>query len=327
MKFLQIGLGSMGKRRVRCLKALGYQDITGFDPRADRRRDAEKLYGIRTVPGVARNDIAGADALLISTPPDTHLRYMRAAIKAGKPAFIEASVILKGLPEAARAARAGRVVMCPSCTLSFHPAIKLIRELVESGKYGRFANFSYHSGQYLPDWHPWEKVKDFYVSKKETGGGREIVPFELTWLCEIFGLPRQVAACYGSTMDVGAAIDDTYALAMKFRRGIGSLIVDVAARRAVRQLVINLERGQIKWNWEDRFLDIYDARIGKSFKKEFSLGKAARGYNKNIAEDMYIDEIRAFVDAARGKKNAFPNSLEKDMEVLKVLYRAEGRIR
>lgn len=326
MKFLQIGLGSMGKRRVRCLQALGHKDVVGFDPREDRRAEAQKLYGIRTVARADASAIAAADAVLISTPPDSHLEYIKACLKQRKPAFIEASVILKGLPGAARAARAGRVPMCPSCTLSFHPAIKLIRELVEGGKYGRFANFSYHSGQYLPDWHPWEKVKDFYVSRKETGGGREIVPFELTWLCEVFGLPVKVAACYGPTMDVGAAIDDTYALALKFRRGIGSLIVDVAARRAVRQLVINLERGQIKWNWEDKFLEVYDAKSGKLARRAFSLGKAAKGYNKNIAEDMYIDEIRAFVKAAR-REGAFPNTLEKDIEVLKVLYRAEGKVK
>ena len=40
MKFLIVGLGSMGKRRVRNLQRLGMTDITGFDPRADRRDEA-----------------------------------------------------------------------------------------------------------------------------------------------------------------------------------------------------------------------------------------------------------------------------------------------
>ena len=33
MKFLIVGLGSMGKRRIRCLKSLGYEDIVGYDVR------------------------------------------------------------------------------------------------------------------------------------------------------------------------------------------------------------------------------------------------------------------------------------------------------
>ena len=35
MKFLQIGLGSMGKRRIRCLQANRMSDIVAFDPRED----------------------------------------------------------------------------------------------------------------------------------------------------------------------------------------------------------------------------------------------------------------------------------------------------
>ena len=42
------------------------------------------------------------------------------------------------------------------------------------------SGFVYHSGQYLPDWHPWESYKDFYVSNPATGARREIVPFELS---------------------------------------------------------------------------------------------------------------------------------------------------
>lgn len=326
MKFLQIGLGSMGKRRIRCLRTLGYSDITGFDVKESRCGETRKLYGIKTVNRLSKSDFSGSDAVLISTPPDRHLEYMKRCLDARKPVFVEASVILSGLSDVARRARIQKVPVCPSCTLSFHPAVKLIKGIVEGGVYGKFTNFSYHSGQYLPDWHPWEKVKDFYVSKRETGGGREIVPFELTWLCEVFGLPVKVTGCYGKTLDVGARIDDTYALALKFKQGIGSLIVDVAARRAIRQLILNMERGQVKWNWENQFLEVYDAESGRTGRKIFSLGKAAKGYNKNIGEDMYVDEVQSFILAAKNKKK-FPNNLIKDIEILKILYRAEGRIK
>jgi hypothetical protein len=38
---------------------------------------------------------------------------------------------------------------------------------------------------------------------------------------------------------------------------------------------------------------------------------------------MYIDEIRAFVDAIEGKA-VFPNNLDNDHAVLKLLYRLEA---
>ena len=82
MKFLVVGLGSMGKRRVRCLQALGYRDVYGFDSRADRRKEAEKLYSIRTFDTVevAIKETA-PHALIISVPPDAHHIFMKTAVQ------------------------------------------------------------------------------------------------------------------------------------------------------------------------------------------------------------------------------------------------------
>jgi hypothetical protein len=40
---------------------------------------------------------------------------------------------------------------------------------------------------------------------------------------------------------------------------------------------------------------------------------------------MYIDEMKAFISAIEGK-GKFPNSLEEDVRVLKLLYQMEGRL-
>ena len=49
MKILIIGLGSMGKRRIRCLQNLGISDIYGFDTRIDRVQEACEKYKINAV--------------------------------------------------------------------------------------------------------------------------------------------------------------------------------------------------------------------------------------------------------------------------------------
>src|SRR3989338_8079548 len=73
IKFLQIGLGSMGKLRIRNLLHHGVSpsQITGFDIRDDRRREAEKLLGISTIKKFQGN----ADIFIISSPPNTHAQY------------------------------------------------------------------------------------------------------------------------------------------------------------------------------------------------------------------------------------------------------------
>ena len=206
MKALVIGLGSMGRRRVRCLQHHGVQAISGLDPRADRRDAAAREYGIAVQAHIEATDLAAFDVIVISTPPDQHHTAMAWAIDAGKPCFVEASVIRAPLPALAERARQRGVVVAPSCTLRFHPAIRDITEIVRSGRYGKVCNFSYHCGQYLPDWHPWEKVTDYYVSNPATGGAREIVPFELTWLVDALGWPAVAGGLRLRTTDVGAPI-------------------------------------------------------------------------------------------------------------------------
>ena len=55
-----------------------------------------------------------------------------------------------------------------------------------------YPTFYTTQGSILPDWHTYEDVSEYYVSKKETGGGREIVPFELTWITLVLGFPKRV---------------------------------------------------------------------------------------------------------------------------------------
>tara|TARA_Y100000590_G_scaffold431709_1_gene546756 strand:+ start:1700 stop:2674 length:975 start_codon:yes stop_codon:yes gene_type:complete len=323
MNFLVVGLGSMGKRRIRCLKALGYNEIIGLDRREDRRAEVKKIFSIETFNNINQINHENIDAIIISTPPDKHLEYILYAIEKSKSAFVEASVILEGLNEANILALDKNVLIAPSCTFRFHPGIKKIKEIVRSNKYGRVTNFSYHSGQYLPDWHPWEKVTDFYVSRKEVSACREIVPFELTWIVDILGQVKDGKAFFGKTMDVGADVDDTYAISMQFDQGYGIMIVDVVSRFAARQLLLNMENGQIKWNWSNDFIAFYDSNKDKWEEIKFEFGKSQEGYNQNIMEEMYIDEINTFIKSI-DNPGLWPNTLTDDIKNLKTLHMLEN---
>jgi len=323
--FLVIGLGSMGKRRIRNLKSLGFKHILGFDKRADRRQEVKDAYSIDTYDDI--NVVLGnfkIDALIISVPPDIHHIYMKLALNLKIPAFIEASVVDTDLDQIISESRQKDILLAPSCTLSFHPAIKKIREIVESKELGRISNYLYHSGQYLPDWHNYENVSDYYVSVKETGGGREIVPFELTWITLFLGIPKRVVGFYKKTIEIEGAsnIDDTYNLLMDYENNIFNLSVDVVSRHATRRLVINGDKKQLYWNWDENVIKIFDPEKAEWESLSYEAAAAENGYNKNITEQMYIDEIGSFVSAIN-KESIFPNNLEHDKSVLNLLYAVE----
>jgi predicted dehydrogenase len=139
MRFLIVGLGSMGKRRVRNLRYLKVDDIAGFDPRGDRRDEAASKYGISTFENFD-NALASfrPDALIISTPPDLHVRYAKLAISNKCHFFSEASVVDDEMDELINVARQRpELVAAPSCTMRFHPSIQAIKQIVHDGQFGK----------------------------------------------------------------------------------------------------------------------------------------------------------------------------------------------
>ncbi|MDG1974835.1 MAG: Gfo/Idh/MocA family oxidoreductase [Flavobacteriaceae bacterium] len=322
---LVLGLGSMGKRRIRNLQALGVKNIVGFDLREDRRNETFEKYNIIVVSSF--EDATSRfkfDAFVISLPPDIHHIYMKKALELSTPAFIEASVVDTDFEEMILKSNEKKLCLAPSCTFFFHPAIKKISQIIKNGELGVISNYLYHSGQYLPDWHNYEDVSEYYVSKKETGGGREIVPFELTWITLLLGFPKRVTGLYKKTIEIRGAefIDDTYNLLMDYENSIFNLSVDVVSRHATRRLTINGDKKQLYWDWDDNMIKIYDPESNVWNEIKYETIAAEAGYNKNITEQMYIDEMSAFLKAANNE-SVFPNSLENDHKVLKILYAVE----
>jgi predicted dehydrogenase len=311
----------MGKRRIRNLQYLSAGDIVGYDPREDRRDEARERYRVKVVPELGDGMATEPDALIISTPPDLHMSYALMAAQHGKHFFTEASVIDEGMDDIIDLCEAKKIVAAPSCTMRFQPSIRVIKDLVANKAIGPILGFTYHSGQYLPDWHPWEDYKSFYVAKRETGGCREIVPFELVWLTWVLGEVGSISCFKEKTMRLDVDIDDIYQILLHFKKGtFGHLLVDVIARVPYRSCRFLSEEGVIEWVWSSKCVRLYRA-AGASWKEYFEPeGFSQEGYIH--AENMYIEEMRAFVDAVRGTK-AFPYTFREDKEILKILNAAE----
>jgi predicted dehydrogenase len=321
IKFLIVGLGSMGKRRIRCLQRLGLGDITGFDPRADRRDEARATYGIAVADDWDAAKAAPAEAWIIATPPDSHIAYGLQAIERGAAFFAEASVTDDRVGELIARLDASGLVGAPSCTMRYYPGPRRIKELINRHHIGRPLTFTYHCGQYLPDWHPWESYKDFYVSRRQTGACREIVPFELSWLTELFGPVASVSCMKGRLGDLDADIDDVYQLLLRFEANlIGHMLIDVLARPAVRLFRLVGTEGTIEWDQSLHQIRDYRAASGSWHMEPLIAKNVAPGYLHS--DDPYVDEIADFVAAVRGKR-PWAYSFADDERNLSLLRRAE----
>jgi len=202
-----------------------------------------------------------------------------------------------------------------------YPAPRLIGELVRDGVIGRPLLFTYQSGQFLPDWHPWERIQDFYVSRRETGAAREIVPFELVWLTALFGPVSGVTGLRGRTGTLDADIDDHYALALSFASGVtGTLLVDVLARPEVRAFRLNGTEGTLEWDQDAAVVRTRAAGSASWILRSLDRGTRETGYIN--PEEPYIAELHDFLAAIRGT-GAYPFRFEDEAALHNVLERAE----
>jgi predicted dehydrogenase len=321
VKILIVGLGSMGRRRVRNLQHLAAGDLLGCDIREDRRQEAASRYGIRTCASVDEGLAWNPDAVVISTPPDLHVHYARQAARAGKHFFTELNVVSDGLDELINEVRGRSIVAAPSATFRHHPSIRTLKELIDTRAAGRVTYFSYHSGQYLPDWHPYEDYRDYYVSKRQTGAGREMVPFELNWLTWLFGPVTEISCVRGKVSRLDADIDDLYQCLLTFGDGVrGVLVVDVVSRPAVRLARFNSDEGTLVWDAGERAVGLWSTRTNAW--QEFPEPEPIAETGYITAENPYIDEMREFLAAVRGERK-YGYTLEDDRQLLQTLYAAE----
>ena len=135
------GLGPWGSRLARV-----FDDLPGADLRWIC--DSSSATVLRAKPGVrplwsttSFDDLLrdeGLDAIVIATPPSTHAELAGRAVAAGKHAFVETPLAVRGSDAddlARRAERSGRRLMAGHVLL-FHPAVRRLRELVEHGELG-----------------------------------------------------------------------------------------------------------------------------------------------------------------------------------------------
>lgn len=326
MKYLVIGLGSMGKRRVRNLQALGVVNIAGFDVRADRRHEAQDKYGIQVFESLdLAMKVYEPQVFIISTSPDLHMHYAFFAYERGISCFIEASVVeAEKINLLSKKIEDKKIVMAPSCTMRYFSGPKKIKELIRSNEIGKILNVNYQTGQYLPDWHPWEKIEEFYVSKRETGGAREIVPFELTWLNDLFGVPQALACVKTKLTDINADIDDIYHCLIRYDGNVlANITVEVVSRpKATRDMRILGSEGEIIYSADSNSVKYINTSRDDWLSFDLGAGKVEDQYIN--PEEPYIAEMRDFISAATEKNQSlFPNSLRDDYKVLQTLEALE----
>jgi len=316
MKIVVIGLGSMGKRRIRLIKEM-YPDYTivGIDGREDRRKEACSQFSIKCTDSI--NGVDSANCAFICTSPLSHNSLIHECLLKGWNVFTELNLVSDGYQENISLAKTMGRTLFLSSTFFYREEIRYIRSKISVDKKW---NYSYHIGQYLPDWHPWENYKDFFLGDKRTNGCREIMAIELPWLTATFGEVEIVNVLSDKLTALNIDYKDNFIIQLQHKNGNkGALIVDVVSPVAVRKLEVYSEGAYISWNGTPDSVAEFDARSKKLVPVTLSeQTEHVDGYSAFVVENAYKNEIREFFNVVNGFSKA-QYGFDQDLKVLQLI--------
>lgn len=319
MNMLVIGLGSMGKRRIRLLQEL-YPDfkVFGVDGRADRRQEAQEQLGIECVDSVqAASKKYEIDAVFVCTSPLSHSSIITKCLQNRWNVFTELNLVADGYERNMSLAQENGCKLFLSSTFLYREEIRYIRSKVCKNQ--RW-NYIYHIGQYLPDWHPWEKYTEFFIGDKRTNGCREIMAIELPWLTLAFGKVIRTQVLADKMTGLNIDYRDNYIIQTEHENGNkGALIIDVVSPVAVRKLEAYAENAYISWNGTPDSISEFDVQTKKLEKVVLTeAAEHKEGYSAFVVENAYKNEIREFLDVVLKHKEPL-YGFEQDKKILEII--------
>ncbi|MBQ8951051.1 MAG: Gfo/Idh/MocA family oxidoreductase [Eubacterium sp.] len=319
MNIVVIGLGSMGKRRIRLMMEMYPEyNIAGIDGREDRRKETTDQFGINCYECLSQIS-SEIDCIFVCTSPLSHNTIIRDALERGYHVFTELNLIHDGYDENIKLAKEKNVKLFLSSTFLYREEIKYIRAKINKDNKW---NYIYHIGQYLPNWHPWESYKDFFLGDKRTNGCREIMAIELPWLIGTFGDVIDVNVISNQMTKLNIDYKDNFMIQLTHDNGNkGCLIVDVVSPVAVRKLEIYSEGKYLAWNGTPESLIEFDSENKKTILVQLmEKTEHMEGYSSFVVENAYKNEIREFFDVVLSDKKPL-YGFEQDKKTLELIDR------
>jgi len=330
MRILIVGLGGIGQRHARNLRAIlgDSLDLIAYRVRklshvvtptlqADARRDVEVEYGIRAFDDLARALAEKPDAAFICNPTSHHLAIAQACAEHGCQLFIEKPVSdsFSGVAELVEIVRERRLVVAVGYQFRFHPCLRAVSKLLADQAIGPILAVRATIGEYLPGWHAYEDYRQMYASTAALGGGVILSQIhEFDYLYSLFGLPRSVYSLGGHWSGLEIDVEDTASTLMDFlvdgRTVVVHLLQDYLQSPATRQCEIIGERGKI-------VADFGALRVtAPGLNQEFT------GFDRN---QLFLDQTRHFLACIEGRETPLV-SLHDGVQSLRMALAAKESI-
>ncbi len=296
MRFMIAGYGSIGRRHLRNLRALGQDDIVLYRTGKSTLPDDE-LAGLTVEYDLGAALAHQPDAVIIANPTANHLDVALPAAEAGCHILIEKPIShsLAGVAALGEALRQGGGKLLVGFQFRFHPGLQKLAELIRQQIAGRPLSARVEWGEYLPAWHPWEDYRQSYSARADLGGGVVVtLSHPLDYLRWLLGEVNGLWAFTGKISDLEIEVEDIGEICLRFESGaVASLHLDYYRRPPVHRLEITCTEGLLRWDNADGAARWVKAEDGA---EETYLPPV--DFERN---HLFLAEMQHFMDVMQGK--------------------------
>ena len=326
MKFLIAGLGSIGRRHLRNLLALGERDILLYRTHQSSLPDDE----LAELPVAADLEAALAcrpEVVIVSNPTALHLAVAIPAARAGCHLLLEKPVshTLAGLDELNEAVQESGSRVLVGYQFRFHPGLQKAAALLQAGAIGRPLSARAHWGEYLPGWHPWEDYRQSYSAQASLGGGALLtLSHPLDYLRWLFGDVESLWAFAGKQSDLELDVEDCAEIGLQFMQGtLASVHLDYNQRPPQHSLEVIGAQGALRWDNADGAISVFESQQSggagawRTYPIQETFGEA-KAFERN---DLFLAEMRHLIQMAQGIASPVC-SLEDGIQALRIALAA-----
>ncbi len=294
MKFLIAGLGSIGRRHMHNLLALGQREIILYRTHRSILPD-DDLTSYPTETSLEKAFSYKPDAVIISNPTSLHLEVAIPAALAGCHLLLEKPIShsMERVDELCKAVEIGGGKVLVGYQYRFHPGLKKVKEILSNGAIGRPLSVRAHWGEYLPGWHSWEDYRNSYSAQANLGGGVILtLCHPLDYLRWLVGEVDAVWAFAGKLGDLDISVEDTAEIGLRFSNdAFGSVHLSYNQKPTTHNLEFIGTDGTIRWDNSTRVASTYYPA-----DEEWKDYPLPSGFARN---DLFLAEMRHFISVVR----------------------------
>lgn len=311
LKILLVGLGSIGQRHARNLRAilgdnlelLAYRvrrldHVINPDLTINPRENVEAKYGIKTYLNLKHALDAKPDAVFITNPNSMHIPVALAAAETGCHLFIEKPLShdFEDVPRLIDLVKKNRLICLVGYQLRFHPGFKQMQSLLATKAFGKVLAARIEFGEFLPSWHQYEDYRQYHASRKDQGGGVVLSHIhDLDCIYALFGLPLRLFAVGGKLSSLEIDVEDTVNVLMQCGSRENPIPVhlhqDYVQKPPIRKYQILLENGSIVWDYYAKRICALGRMPGEHQIFNFE------NFDRN---HLFVDEITHFLACLAG---------------------------